>query len=105
MATYTVTTAADVMNAGDGVLSSREAVQQANAAGAGDTIQFANVLEGQTLTLTQGQLTLASDMSIDGDTDKNVTKSIQSGWATDPSLRCGGIAGRAPRSQMWVRKA
>ena len=59
MTTFTVTTAADVVNAGDGVLSLREAVQQANATEAADDIRFAVGLEGQTLTLTQGQLTLA----------------------------------------------
>ena len=41
MATLTVTTAADVVNAADGVLSLREAVVQANATGAPDTIVFA----------------------------------------------------------------
>jgi hypothetical protein len=35
MATITVTAAADVVDAGDGVLSLREAVQQANATDAG----------------------------------------------------------------------
>jgi Ca2+-binding RTX toxin-like protein len=67
MATLTVTTAADVVDAGDGVLSLREAVQQANATAAADTIQFTDVLKGQTLTLTQGQLMLTADVTIDGD--------------------------------------
>jgi len=50
MAVFTVTTAVDVVNEGDGVLSLREAVQQANATAASDTILFAGALEGQTLT-------------------------------------------------------
>ena len=69
MAIFMVTTALDVVNAGDGVLSLREAVQRANATGAPDTIVFANALEGRTLTLTQGQLTLSEDVTIDGDRD------------------------------------
>jgi predicted outer membrane repeat protein len=69
--TFTVTTAADVVDAGDGVLSLREAVAAANATAAADTILFANPLEGQTLTLTQGQLTLRADVTIDGDRDDN----------------------------------
>lgn len=71
MATLTVTTAADMVDAGDGQLSLREAVQQANATGTADTIVFANALEGWTLTLTQGQLTLSEDVALDGDRDDN----------------------------------
>jgi uncharacterized protein YhdP len=48
-------------------------VQRANATEAADTIQFANPIEGQTLTLTQGQLTLTRDVTIDGDRDDNGT--------------------------------
>ena len=46
MATFTVTTAADVV-ANDGQLSLREAVAQANATNAPDTINFAAPLEGR----------------------------------------------------------
>ncbi|MFO1071987.1 MAG: choice-of-anchor Q domain-containing protein [Geminicoccaceae bacterium] len=67
MTTLTVTTTADVVNAGDGVLSLREAVQQANATAAADTIVFANAIAGRTLVLTQGQLTVRADVTIDGD--------------------------------------
>ena len=56
MATLTVTTASDVVDAGDGVLSLREAVAQSNATATADTINFASFIEGQTLTLTQGEL-------------------------------------------------
>ena len=67
MATFTVTTAADRVDAGDGVLSLREAAQRANATAAADTIVFANALEGRTLTLTRGQLNLTNDVAVDGE--------------------------------------
>jgi NADH dehydrogenase FAD-containing subunit len=69
MATFTVTTAADVVNATDGKLSLREAVAQANATIAADTIVFAAGLEGKTLVLTAGELTITQDLTIDGDRD------------------------------------
>lgn len=52
MAVFTVTTAADLVDGADGLLSLREAVQAANAAAGADTIRFASALEGGTLTLT-----------------------------------------------------
>jgi hypothetical protein len=58
MAIFTVTTADDVVDAGDGVLSLREAVAQSNITTTVDTIQFAATLEGQTLVLSGGELTL-----------------------------------------------
>jgi len=67
MATFTVTTAADVVDAGDGVLSLREAVQRANATAAADAIRFAAGLEGQTLTLSGGPLTVSADLTLEGD--------------------------------------
>ncbi|HEX6014548.1 MAG TPA: right-handed parallel beta-helix repeat-containing protein, partial [Geminicoccaceae bacterium] len=67
MAIFTVTTAQDVVNPNDGKLSLREAVAQANATAAADTIRFATGLEGQTLVLTGGELTLSRDVRIDGD--------------------------------------
>ena len=63
MATFTVTTAADVVNAGDGALSLREAVAQANATAAPDAILFAPALEGRTLVLTGGELVLSHDVT------------------------------------------
>src|SRR5689334_9791083 len=48
-ATFTVTTADDVVDPGDGKLSLREAVAKANATSALDAINFASSLEGQTL--------------------------------------------------------
>jgi hypothetical protein len=71
MATFTVTTAADVVNAGDGVLSLREAVAQANATTTADTVRFAAAVEGRTLVLAGGQLTLSQDVTIDGDSDES----------------------------------
>ena len=47
-----VTTTDDVVDSGDGFLSLREAVAQANGTAAADTIRFASEIEGQTLTLT-----------------------------------------------------
>lgn len=65
MATFTVNTAADAVDAGDGLLSLREAVAAANATAAADTIRFADALDGRRLTLTQGQLVLNEDAWID----------------------------------------
>ena len=86
MAVFTVTTAVDVVNEGDGVLSLREAVQQANATAASDTILFAGALEGQTLTLTRGQLDLTGDLAIDGDRNNDGSEVTISGSDTDVGL-------------------
>src|SRR3954454_8102292 len=67
MATLTVTTADDSVDRFDGLLSLREALTQSNGTAELDTIQFASGLEGQTLVLTQGELTLSRDVIIDGD--------------------------------------
>ncbi len=81
MATFTVTTTGDIVNAGDNVLSLREAVAQANATTAADTIVFANAIEGQTLTLTGGELTLSQDTTIDGDQNNDGSRrSPQRRW-------------------------
>ncbi|TNE67574.1 MAG: hypothetical protein EP335_01335 [Alphaproteobacteria bacterium] len=64
-----VTTADDVVDANDGVLSLREAVALANNTDGADTILFDNSLAGQTITLTVGQLTLNESVTIDGDVD------------------------------------
>ena len=98
MATFTVTTASDAVNAGDGVLSLREAVAQANATAAADTILFAAGLEGQTLQLTGGQLAITRDLTIDGDANNDGSQIALdaggldrhfaiSGSATDVALR------------------
>ena len=59
MAYLTVTTAVDVVAPGDGKLSLREAITQANGSSGLDTIVFAANIEGTTLTLTQGELAVA----------------------------------------------
>lgn len=90
MATFTVTTTADVVNAGDGVLSLREAVAQANAAGAPDSIRFAGGLDGRTVTLTQGQLTLTADVAIDGGTEDGAAGVTISGGDASRVFLIGG---------------
>jgi hypothetical protein len=62
-ATFTVTTAADEFNTPSGSsLSLREAVRDAVAS---DTINFANGLSGQTLTLTGGEISVSSELTLD----------------------------------------
>jgi len=90
MAVFTVTTAVDVVNEGDGVLSLREAVQQANATAASDTILFAGALEGQTLTLTRGQLDLTGDLAIDGDRNNDGSEVTISGGDASRVLAISG---------------
>jgi hypothetical protein len=90
MATLTVTTAADVLDATDGVLSLREAVLQANDTAAADTIVFAGALEGRALTLTFGQLELTGDVTIDGDRDDNGSRVTIDGNRHDRVLEIAG---------------
>ena len=73
MAQFTVTTANDVVDPNDGKLSLREAVEQANATGAADRIQFAASVEGHSLKLAHGELTVTSDLVIDGNRDLNAS--------------------------------
>ena len=81
MATYTVTTASDADEDGTiaaslaadqadgGGLSLREAIEWADADAQADEIGFDAALLGATVALTQGQLSLSSDIAIDGDLD------------------------------------
>jgi hypothetical protein len=71
MAALTVTTYYDWVDPADKVLSLREAVTQANATPEPDTIQFASTLEGQTLVLYGGELTVSRDVTIDGDANND----------------------------------
>ena len=66
MATFTVTTAADRVDTGDGALSLREAVARANATDAADTVRFAEALDGRTLTPTRGQLDTSKNLAFPG---------------------------------------
>ena len=60
MAYLTVTTAVDVVAPGDGKLSLREAIAQANGSSGPDTIVFAATVVGQTLMLTGGELVVTT---------------------------------------------
>ena len=66
MAYLTVTTPFDVVAPGDGQLSLREALTQANGSSGPDTIRFSAAVVGQTLVLTGGELTITDDVTIDG---------------------------------------
>ena len=72
MTTFTVTTANDVVDPGDGKLSLREAVDLANAASDADRIDFAAGLRGKTLVLSGGELAIDHDLRIGGG-DRQVT--------------------------------
>lgn len=67
MAVITVTTALDVVDAGDGVVSLREALAIANGDNGADTINFHGSLAGKTITLTGGELEITTDITINGD--------------------------------------
>ncbi|MEK0083025.1 M10 family metallopeptidase C-terminal domain-containing protein [Benzoatithermus flavus] len=67
MATFTVTTLDDVVDAGDGRLSLREAIELANGNAGMDTINFAAALEGGRVVLSGSQLTITDHLRIDGD--------------------------------------
>jgi CSLREA domain-containing protein len=68
--TLTVTTSADETNPNDGVLSLREAIAAAHN---GDTIVFAPSLDGQTITLTSGELLIKHNVTIAGPGAGNLT--------------------------------
>jgi hypothetical protein len=71
MATYTVTTPIDENDGGAGGigLSLREALALANGDPGADTITFDASLAGQAIVLTNGQLTISADLTIEGDID------------------------------------
>ena len=78
------------MVASDGKLSLREAVTQANATTAADTIVFASGLEGKTLTLTGGELVLRQDVTVDGDQTNDRVEVTLSGGNTQRIVRTSG---------------
>ena len=90
MAILTVTTIRDVVDENDGRMSLREAVAQANAAAPPDTIVFAAALEGDTLTLTGGELVLRQDVTIDGDRNNDGIEVTLSGGDAQRILRTSG---------------
>ncbi len=75
-AVFTVTTAADVVDANDNVLSLREAVLAANAsAGVADTVQFDTALFAgpKTITLTLGELPVTDALTVTGPGSSRLT--------------------------------
>ena len=66
-ASLIVTTANDAVDAFDGLTSLREAVALANSNSNVSNITFAAGLAGSTIRLTQGELVLTEDATIDGD--------------------------------------
>ena len=66
LATIQVTTAQDTINLSDGVTSLREAIFAANTVPGPDTIEFDPSLAGQTIRLTQGELSNIQTLSIEG---------------------------------------
>ena len=68
---FIVTTTEDIVDAFGGQTSLREAVALANSDPDENTITFATSLAGSTITLTNGQLALTSDVIIDGDNTGN----------------------------------
>ena len=74
MAIYTVDTIADIVDAGDGVLSLREALALADATAAADTIIFDGAVQGRTIVLAGSQLTANSDVTIDGGSGRDARR-------------------------------
>ncbi|MGB3492731.1 MAG: Ig-like domain-containing protein [Elainellaceae cyanobacterium] len=74
LATLVVNSAADTSVAGDGLLTLREAIAAANSnTGSGaDTIVFDSSLMGSTISLTQGELAITSDVTIDASAAANL---------------------------------
>lgn len=73
MAYIAVTTQFDVVDPFDGQTSLREAVTQANGTAEADIIKFVLTLEGQTLVLTGGELSVTQDLTIDGNRNHDGT--------------------------------
>jgi hypothetical protein len=93
MAIYTVTTTSDVVDPADGLLSLREALALVDADPAtADTIDFAPNVQGSRIVLGGSQLTVNSDVTIDGGAgvtiDANQTSRVllvAGGTDTDPN--------------------
>ncbi len=99
MAIFTVTTAADVVDANDGVLSLREAIAQANASAAADTITFSSTVAanlfvsvgtsanpaGFEIDAAGGALTINGDVDDDGQADI----ALNNGYGTKFTVKQG----------------
>lgn len=66
-AVFEVTILADVVDATDGLLSLREAIDLANVAPGADTITFTDAIRGGTISLVATLPTITDDLTIDGD--------------------------------------
>ena len=89
MPTFTVDTTSDVVDADDGVLSLREALTRVVRSEEADTILFSDAVQGGTIVLAGSELTVASDVTIDGilyhvyifkDATGFVLSSFNGGW-------------------------
>jgi predicted outer membrane repeat protein len=69
-----VTTNADVVNPSDGFTSLREALAYATTLAGPQTITFAPALSGQTILVTNGQLALNQNLTIDGSSLANAVQ-------------------------------
>ena len=110
MAIFSVDTLSDDPSAG---VTLREALALADGAAGADRIEFTAAIQGGTITLTGGQLTVASDVTIDGGSGITIDANQQSrvlaitgGSAADPNevtldsltITGGKLAGSAPGS-------
>jgi hypothetical protein len=66
LSAYLVNTELDSVDPNDGLTSLREAITIANAAPGADTINFDASLAGKTILLTQGELKITDDLTVNG---------------------------------------
>lgn len=90
MAYLTVTTQTDVVDPGDGQLSLREAVVQANASAGADIIRFTAAVVGKELVLTGGELVVTDSVAINGG-----GSGIQTTIDADRASRVMSVKGKA----------
>lgn len=98
--TFTVTTVRDVVDRADGQLSLREALALADSDNStADRIEFAPQVQGQTIALRGGELTVRSDVTVDGGTGVTIDAHEASrvllvqGFGTDVQLQHLTITG------------
>ena len=64
--------------------------------------QVRPVLEGGTLTLTQGELQLTQDVTIDGDADNNGSRvTLSGGWSGTGERTVAGLCGSRAHRLTW----